>query len=54
MSAFGNFADFCRDSTLPVCNLFLKQNPPSCVLGGFVGVNGNRIRNLGILSSSVY
>ncbi|KAL2808187.1 chitin synthase III catalytic subunit [Aspergillus granulosus] len=32
---FGNFGDFCRDSTLPVCNLFVtSNNPPNGAFGG--------------------
>ncbi|KAL4885974.1 chitin synthase III catalytic subunit [Aspergillus karnatakaensis] len=32
---FGNFNDFCRDSTLPVCNLFVPSNqPPNGIYGG--------------------
>ena len=47
MSKFGDFGDFCRDSTLPVCNLFNTQTAPTCVLEGFVTSNGHRVRNLG-------
>jgi len=48
MSKFGNFGDFCRDSTLPVCNLFNNRDPQTCVLMGFTAVNGHRIQNLGM------
>lgn len=48
MSKFGDFADFCRDSDLVVCNIFPTRNPPSCTLEGFTATNGHRIRNLGI------
>jgi len=50
---FGDFHDFCRDSTLPVCNLF---NPPfhnnsasygGCVLTGISLKNGEHLGNLG-------
>ncbi|CEJ54637.1 Putative Chitin synthase [Penicillium brasilianum] len=49
---FGNFHDFCRDSTLPVCNLFNVNQPPGshyggCVLEG-IGLSGGRnLANLG-------
>ncbi|KFA63749.1 hypothetical protein S40285_01978 [Stachybotrys chlorohalonatus IBT 40285] len=49
---FGNFHDFCRDSTLPVCNLFSPnhdQNGPwgGCELTG-ISLSGNRhLGNLG-------
>ncbi|KAJ5364545.1 uncharacterized protein N7496_010258 [Penicillium cataractarum] len=49
---FGNFHDFCRDSTLPVCNLFKVNQPPGigyggCVLEG-IGLSGGRnLANLG-------
>ncbi|KAI5852207.1 chitin synthase III catalytic subunit [Tricharina praecox] len=54
MSQFGNFHDFCRDSTLPVCNLFLERSgtqygggiDKSCALVGFAA-GGGRVRNLG-------
>ncbi|CUS11498.1 unnamed protein product [Tuber aestivum] len=44
MSQFGNFHDFCRASTLPVCNLFFVRK--ECVLEGFKAGDG-RVRNLG-------
>ncbi|KAL2785781.1 chitin synthase III catalytic subunit [Aspergillus keveii] len=50
---FGNFGDFCRDSTLPVCNLFVSSNqPPNRAYGGCgllgIGVGGDdRLANLG-------
>ncbi|KAG6005439.1 hypothetical protein E4U54_000339 [Claviceps lovelessii] len=50
---FGNFNDFCKDSTLPVCNLFSgpahDQNGPwdGCQLRG-IPLNGDRyLGNLG-------
>ncbi|PLN84618.1 chitin synthase III catalytic subunit [Aspergillus taichungensis] len=50
---FGNFNDFCRDSTLPVCNLFVPSNQPpnkafdGCPLTG-IGLSGDRnLSNLG-------
>ncbi|EPS27480.1 hypothetical protein POX_e06445 [Penicillium oxalicum] len=49
---FGNFHDFCRDSTLPVCNLFKPNQPPGinyggCVLTG-IPLSGDRhLANLG-------
>ncbi|KAL4900002.1 hypothetical protein BDW74DRAFT_104802 [Aspergillus multicolor] len=50
---FGNFDDFCRDSTLPVCNLFVSSNQPpnaayeGCPLLG-IGLSGDRyLANLG-------
>lgn len=53
MSAFGRFHDFCRDSTLPVCNLFddsLTKGGPGfgrCELQG-IPLGGDRyLRNLG-------
>ncbi|KAN0075902.1 Chitin synthase III catalytic subunit [Elaphomyces granulatus] len=50
---FGNFHNFCRDSTLPVCNLFVPINqPPNQAYGGcpLLGINlgnGKRLGNLG-------
>ncbi|KAF8242271.1 hypothetical protein K440DRAFT_617709 [Wilcoxina mikolae CBS 423.85] len=53
MSQFGNFHDFCRDSTLPVCNLFLENTGSQfsgelkkCPLMGFA-VGSGRVRNMG-------
>ncbi|KAF3137356.1 hypothetical protein TWF569_009285 [Orbilia oligospora] len=54
MSQFGKFHDFCRDSTLPVCNLFFLTSDNStagpidrsCELRGFIA-NGEPLRNLG-------
>ncbi|KAE8150752.1 export control protein CHS7-like protein [Aspergillus avenaceus] len=50
---FGKFHDFCRDSTLPVCNLFVNNNQPpnkefgGCVLKG-IALSGDRyLGNLG-------
>ncbi|CAZ84923.1 unnamed protein product [Tuber melanosporum] len=45
MSQFGNFHDFCRDSTLPVCNLFYNGEK-QCLLMGFKAGDG-RVANLG-------
>ncbi|EPE30887.1 hypothetical protein GLAREA_03854 [Glarea lozoyensis ATCC 20868] len=42
---FGNFNDFCRDSTLPVCNLFTI--PQRCALTGISLSNGRHLGNLG-------
>ncbi|OOF96162.1 hypothetical protein ASPCADRAFT_207521 [Aspergillus carbonarius ITEM 5010] len=50
---FGNFNDFCRDSTLPVCNLFVSNNQPpnkeynGCPLYGIELSNGRYLSNLG-------
>ncbi|ERF74003.1 hypothetical protein EPUS_03817 [Endocarpon pusillum Z07020] len=50
---FGNFRDFCRDSTLPVCNLFVGNNqPPGTEYGGCrltgISLSGDRyLANLG-------
>ncbi|OJJ44146.1 hypothetical protein ASPZODRAFT_72393 [Penicilliopsis zonata CBS 506.65] len=50
---FGKFHDFCRDSTLPVCNLFVANNqPPNEAYGGCallgIGLSGGRhLSNLG-------
>ncbi|KAI5841854.1 chitin synthase III catalytic subunit [Morchella snyderi] len=52
MSQFGNFHDFCRDSTLPVCNLF-RNGTDSMVekrcqlIGIAVNNSDNYIQNLG-------
>ncbi|KAJ5145573.1 uncharacterized protein N7515_000137 [Penicillium bovifimosum] len=48
---FGNFHDFCRDSTLPVCNLFTNETAAAafgaCDLTG-ISLSGDRhLRNLG-------
>ncbi|KAK2735714.1 hypothetical protein FQN57_001163 [Myotisia sp. PD_48] len=50
---FGNFGKFCRDSTLPICNLLVDNNQPpnqkfgGCALKG-LGLSGNRnLANLG-------
>lgn len=48
---FGNFQDFCRDSTLPVCNLLSDRHDQNgwggCELRG-IGVGGDsRLTNLG-------
>lgn len=50
---FGNFNDFCRDSTLPVCNLFVPNNQPpnvafdGCELVGIPLSGGRNLANLG-------
>ncbi|KAL4928294.1 chitin synthase export chaperone [Aspergillus undulatus] len=50
---FGNFNDFCRDSTLPVCNLFVASNQPpnrayeGCALTGIGLGDGRYLANLG-------
>ncbi|KAJ5928081.1 hypothetical protein N7466_007037 [Penicillium verhagenii] len=49
---FGNFKDFCRDSTLPVCNLFVDNQPPNLRFGGCaldgISLSGDRhLANLG-------
>ncbi|KMK57056.1 export control protein CHS7-like protein [Aspergillus fumigatus Z5] len=49
---FGNFNDFCRDSTLPVCNLFVAHNQPpneaydGCALTGINLGNHRYLSNL--------
>ncbi|KAL2825474.1 chitin synthase III catalytic subunit [Aspergillus cavernicola] len=50
---FGNFGDFCRDSTLPVCNLFASNQPPNAFFGGcpLVGIELSDDRNLANLGS---
>lgn len=51
---FGNFNDFCRDSTLPVCNLFVSNNqPPNDAFNGctLVGIPLSGDRNLANLGS---
>ncbi|EGE07353.1 hypothetical protein TEQG_06259, partial [Trichophyton equinum CBS 127.97] len=50
---FGKFHDFCRDSTLPVCNLFIRDNQPpnekygGCALTGINLSSGRHVGNLG-------
>ncbi|KAI1187855.1 chitin synthase III catalytic subunit [Nemania serpens] len=49
---FGNFEDFCRDSTLPVCNVLTKSHDQigdwgGCVLTGIPLKNGQHLGNLG-------
>ncbi|KAI1432466.1 chitin synthase III catalytic subunit [Xylaria sp. CBS 124048] len=51
---FGNFEDFCRDSTLPVCNVLSdshNQNGPwgGCMLKGIQLKNGQHLGNLGTI-----
>ncbi|KAF9893561.1 hypothetical protein FE257_010873 [Aspergillus nanangensis] len=51
---FGKFHDFCRDSTLPVCNLFIANNqPPNAEFGGcaLTGIHLSGDRNLSNLGS---
>lgn len=48
---FGNFHDFCRDSTLPVCNLLNNNHTTfgwgSCDLTGIALKGGRHLGNLG-------
>lgn len=51
---FGNFNDFCRDSTLPVCNLFTNNTSQpineafgGCALKGIPLSHGRHLANLG-------
>ncbi|MCJ1254369.1 hypothetical protein MMC24_002184 [Lignoscripta atroalba] len=48
---FGNFHNFCRDSTLPVCNLFSESTTSEgfggCRLQGIPLSNGRQLANLG-------
>ncbi|KAI3327654.1 chitin synthase export chaperone [Xylariaceae sp. AK1471] len=49
---FGNFEDFCRDSTLPVCNVLTHSHNQvgdwgGCVLRGISLKNGQHLGNLG-------
>ncbi|EKJ76783.1 hypothetical protein NXS19_009784 [Fusarium pseudograminearum] len=49
---FGNFHDFCRDSTLPVCNLLSPKNDQNgewggCELKGISLSGGRHLGNLG-------
>ncbi|KAG4426413.1 hypothetical protein IFR04_000295 [Cadophora malorum] len=53
---FGNFHDFCRDSTLPICNIFpgfTYSNPSGfeggCVLTGISLGGGRHLGNLGVI-----
>lgn len=50
MSKFGNFNDFCRDSTIPVCNLFYDNawGHKSCPLQG-ISTGDAQVRNLGTI-----
>lgn len=53
MTQFGKFHNFCRDSTLPVCNLFLDSRTRGgngfgrCQLNGIPLSNGRHLENLG-------
>lgn len=49
---FGNFGNFCRDSTLPVCNLLTDSHDQTggwggCELTGIPLSGGRRLGNLG-------
>lgn len=49
---FGNFGNFCRDSTLPVCNLLSNSHDQTggwggCELTGIPLSGGRRLGNLG-------
>ncbi|KAI0433260.1 chitin synthase III catalytic subunit [Xylaria sp. FL1042] len=49
---FGNFEDFCRDSTLPVCNVLSNSHNQlgdwgGCQLTGIALKNGQHLGNLG-------
>lgn len=49
---FGNFGNFCRDSTLPVCNLLSNSHDQTggwggCELTGIALSGGRRLGNLG-------
>ncbi|EFW22425.1 conserved hypothetical protein [Coccidioides posadasii str. Silveira] len=50
---FGNFHDFCRDTTLPICNILVNNNqPPNAKFGGcpLTGIglsDGRHLSNLG-------
>ena len=54
-TAYGNFHNFCRDSTLPVCNLFSEAlnrggaGYGGCELTGIPLSGNRRLRNLGML-----
>ncbi|KAJ9200629.1 hypothetical protein DTO166G4_6754 [Paecilomyces variotii] len=53
---FGNFHDFCRDSTLPICNIFVANNqPPNRAYGGcaLTGIDLSGGRYLGNLGSII-
>lgn len=52
MTQFGDFHNFCRDSTLPICNLFpgfsyADPSQLSCVLTGIPLKHGKHLGNLG-------
>ncbi|KIV87071.1 hypothetical protein PV11_02642 [Exophiala sideris] len=55
---FGKFQDFCRDSTLPICNILTTNNQPpgsgytgvdgaGCVLNGISLSHGRHLANVG-------
>ncbi|KAI1953985.1 hypothetical protein LOZ57_000327 [Ophidiomyces ophidiicola] len=50
---FGKFDNFCRDTTLPICNIFVDNNQPpnakfgGCPLTGIPLSNGRHLANLG-------
>ncbi|OAL36520.1 hypothetical protein AYO20_04136 [Fonsecaea nubica] len=51
---YGKFQDFCRDATLPICNILVTNNqPPGLAYGGCVlrGITLNNNRNLANLGS---
>ncbi|KAM0249132.1 hypothetical protein ACHAP5_003072 [Fusarium lateritium] len=52
---FGNFHDFCRDSTLPVCNLLSENNDQNGNWGGceLTGISLSGGRHLGNLGSII-
>ncbi|KAL1997111.1 hypothetical protein VTN49DRAFT_7976 [Thermomyces lanuginosus] len=53
---FGNFHNLCRDTTLPVCNLFVENNqPPNAAFGGcpLNGIPLSNDRHLGNLGSII-
>ncbi|PGH15501.1 hypothetical protein AJ80_05518 [Polytolypa hystricis UAMH7299] len=53
---FGNFRNLCRDSTLPICNIFVADNqPPNAKFGGcpLLGISLSGDRNLSNLGSII-
>ncbi|KAI9774919.1 MAG: hypothetical protein M1840_000135 [Geoglossum simile] len=48
MRGFGDFGDFCRDSTLPVCNLFTSIER-GCLLSGIPLDGRKQLGNLGVV-----
>lgn len=53
---FGDFHNFCRDSTLPVCNLFpgFSYSNPSGLACELTGISLSRDRHLGNLGSILF